>query len=266
MQSSKSGPRSQSRRVAPCQRRKIHDQQRFLSMASAGCRFILPLMVAAAIITKSQAQFRCPETKGFFPDPEQCDLYYACVDGQPEERLCKDGLVFRDDNPKKDFCDIPANVPCGDRTLLQEPQVSKQCPRANGYFKLDDPTSCDHFVNCIDGVAQLMPCPPGLVYEDKMATCVWPADATRLCEDVKRDALDDGFTCPEGDVAGPQGRILPHPTYPHPEDCAKFYICRNGVRPQKGQCEYGTVYNEDSFRCTDPDNVPGCEDYYKKKN
>lgn len=90
-----------------------------------------------------------------------------------------------------------------------------------------------------------------------MSSCVWPADASRLCENVKRDVLDDGFVCPDGDVAGPSGRILPHPTYPHPEDCAKFYICKNGVVPQKGQCEPGTVYNEESFRCTEPEFVQG---------
>lgn len=78
------------------------------------------LLLLLTLVTLSRAQFRCPEPKGFFPDPEQCDLYYACVDGQAEERLCKDGLVFRDDNPKKELCDIPANVPCGDRTLLRK--------------------------------------------------------------------------------------------------------------------------------------------------
>lgn len=103
----------------------------------------------------------------------------------------------------------------------------------------------------------MVPCPPGLIYEPKMSSCVWPADASRLCENVKRDVLDDGFVCPDGDVAGPSGRILPHPTYPHPEDCAKFYICKNGVVPQKGQCENGTVYNEESFRCTEPEYVQG---------
>lgn len=139
----------------------------------------------------------------------------------------------------------------------EEPQPSKGCPRANGIFGHDDPTACDRFVNCIDGVAQVVPCPPSLIYEPKMSSCVWPVDATRLCENVKRDVLDDGFVCPDGDVAGPSGRILPHPTYPHPEDCAKFYICKNGVVPQKGQCDPGTVYNEEIFRCTEPENVPG---------
>ena len=123
--------------------------------------------------------------------------------------------------------------------FTEEPQPSKGCPRANGYFKHEDPTACDRFVNCIDGVAQTMPCPPGLIYEDKMSSCVWPADASRLCENVKRDVLDDGFVCPDGDVAGP------------------FYICKNGVVPQKGQCEPGTVYSEDSFKCMDPESVPG---------
>jgi hypothetical protein len=80
-------------------------------------RLVVGFLVAAAL---AEAQFRCPEPKGYYPDPEQCDLYYACVDGQPEERFCKDGLVFRDDNPKKELCDVPANVQCGDRTALRK--------------------------------------------------------------------------------------------------------------------------------------------------
>uniref|UniRef100_A0A0C9QWL8 PE44 protein n=1 Tax=Fopius arisanus TaxID=64838 RepID=A0A0C9QWL8_9HYME len=222
-------------------------------------------IVILMLVKTAWGQFQCPEPKGFFGDPEQCDLYYICTNGKPEEKLCKDGLVFRDDNPKKELCDIPANVPCGDRTLLQEPQPSKGCPRANGYFKHEDPLMCDRFVNCIDGVATVMSCPPGLLYDNKMGACVWAVDSTTPCHS-KRDVLDDGFSCPEENVAGPGGRILPHPTYPHPEDCAKFYICRNGVQPQKGQCEEGTVYDEETFRCTDPENIPGCENYYKEKN
>lgn len=79
----------------------------------------------------------------------------------------------------------------------------------------------------------------------------------RVCSDVKRDVLDDGFVCPRTKIADAYGRIIPHPTYPHPDDCAKFYICRNGLQPQKGQCENGTVYNEEILKCMDPENVPG---------
>lgn len=79
----------------------------------------------------------------------------------------------------------------------------------------------------------------------------------RVCSDVKREVLDDGFVCPRGRVQDSFGRVLPHPTYAHPEDCAKFYICRNGIQPQKGQCQNATVYNEQEFKCMEPKDVPG---------
>lgn len=56
---------------------------------------------------------------------------------------------------------------------------------------------------------------------------------------------------------GPTGRPLPHPTFPHADDCQKFYICRNGVAPQPGSCPWGEVYNEETFKCDDPANVQG---------
>lgn len=84
-------------------------------------RNVLSMMVCMLLVVGgARAQFKCPELRGYYPDPEQCDVYFQCVGGQPEEKLCKDGLVFRDDNPKKELCDIPANVPCGDRTLLRK--------------------------------------------------------------------------------------------------------------------------------------------------
>jgi hypothetical protein len=76
--------------------------------------------VSSASGRQVSGQFQCPEKTGYFPDPEQCDLYYKCKQGQPEEKLCPDGLVFDDSNPSQARCDIPANVDCGDRTELRE--------------------------------------------------------------------------------------------------------------------------------------------------
>ncbi|XP_060526912.1 protein obstructor-E-like isoform X1 [Cylas formicarius] len=223
-------------------------------------------VVICAVIGVS-GQFKCPQRTGYFPHPVQCDLYYQCSKGEHEVKLCPDGLVFDDSDPNHERCDIPANVDCADRTALQPPKPSKGCPRANGYYRHDDPRACDKFFNCVDGVAHELPCPPGLVYDDVASTCAWPETSKRKCENSKRDALDDGFSCPEGDIQGPDGRKLPHPTFAHPDDCQKFYICRNGVQPQKGSCANGTVYNEDTFTCEDPANVPGCENYFgQKKN
>ncbi|KAJ8927757.1 hypothetical protein NQ314_019761 [Rhamnusium bicolor] len=181
------------------------------------------------LIAGVSAQFKCPQRTGFFPDLQECDLYYVCSQGEYEEKLCPDGLVFDDKDPNHERCDIPANIDCGDRTALQEPKPSKGCPRANGYYRHPNPTACDKFYNCVDANAR---------------TVINP----------KKDKLDDGFECPDGETEGPNGRKLPHPTFAHPDDCQKFYICRNGVMPQKGSCSGGSVYNEETFTCDDPAN------------
>nr|XP_018906537.1 PREDICTED: chondroitin proteoglycan-2-like [Bemisia tabaci] len=225
----------------------------------------------AEVISQQQAAFKCPDTvkTGYYPDPVQCDLYYRCVGGQAEERLCPDGLLFDDSNPSHERCDTPVNVDCADRTELQEPKPSKGCPRANGFFRHPDPLVCDKFVNCIEGAMNELPCPPGLIYDDTASTCAWPHESTRLdCTNVKskKQVLEDGFSCPDGEIMGPNGRTLPHPTFPHPENCQKFYICRNGVIPQYGSCAGGQVYNEETFKCDEPENVPGCENWFDEED
>jgi len=209
--------------------------------------------------------FQCPEKNGYFPDVKQCDAYYACIDNVADRRLCPDGLLFDERSILSVKCDSPFNVECGDRTELQPAQSSVQCPRKNGYFSHEDPSTCDRFYSCVDGLATVIPCPSGLIYDDYRGTCTWPADAQRPgCEkeNIKREKLSDGFSCPDGEVLGQNGRPLPHPTYAHPEDCQKFYICRNGVQPQLGSCPAGTVYHEQSLKCEDPENTPGCEKWF----
>ncbi|KAH9645788.1 hypothetical protein HF086_012515 [Spodoptera exigua] len=175
--------------------------------------------------TVSAQEFDCPEKSGFYPDPYQCDLYYKCS--------------------------------------KEEPKPTKGCPRQNGYFKHPDPQACDKFYYCSDGTPNEMPCPPGLYFDEETSNCDWKDVVNRQCDHITKDLLDDGFSCPDGEVMGPNGRALPHPTFPHPEDCQKFYICRNGVQPQKGLCPLGKVYNEDTFMCDDPEKVQGCENYYE---
>lgn len=68
----------------------------------------------------TNAQFKCPEKNGYFPDPIQCDLYYHCSRGVAEEKLCPDGLLFDDSNPSHERCDTSVNVECGDRTELRK--------------------------------------------------------------------------------------------------------------------------------------------------
>lgn len=62
----------------------------------------------------------CPEPYGFFADAEQCDKYYACVDGDMSERLCPDGMVFNDYSSSEEKCDLPYNIDCSKRSKLRE--------------------------------------------------------------------------------------------------------------------------------------------------
>ena len=66
------------------------------------------------------ANFRCPEKNGFFPDPEQCDLYYECVNDVAVLKLCPDGLMFDDSTTIDALCDYPFNVECGDREYVRK--------------------------------------------------------------------------------------------------------------------------------------------------
>ena len=75
--------------------------------------------------------FRCPayttlsEDPFLFPDPEQCDKFWTCQNGNSRRSLCPDGLVFHPDKEDgEDPCDLRHNVPdkCAGREELQRPK------------------------------------------------------------------------------------------------------------------------------------------------
>ena len=68
----------------------------------------------------SAAQFECPARDGQYIHEEQCDKYYVCIDGEAEEMLCEDGLVF-DPFKRTDYkCDLPSLVDCSGREALRK--------------------------------------------------------------------------------------------------------------------------------------------------
>ncbi len=78
----------------------------------------------------------------------------------------------------------------------------------------------------------------------------------------EKESLEGGFKCPDVSQADPYGVSDPHPKYADPADCAKFYICLNGVTPREQGCELGLVFNTVTNSCDAPENVPECKDYY----
>ncbi|XP_058791440.1 protein obstructor-E-like [Phymastichus coffea] len=216
-----------------------------------------------AVVASTHGAFNCPKDDGQYEDAKQCDKYYECIDGLPIEKYCPDGLVFDPLNRKVNKCDHVFNVDCGDRLELQPPQPTKKCPRRNGFFAHPDPSVCNVFYNCIDGEAVEITCTTGLHFDEYSGTCVWPESAGRQGCGVVGKKLSDGFECPKDAGVDSRGIAVDHPKFAHPEDCQKFYVCLNGVTPREQGCSDGTVYNEEQQRCDAPENVPGCEDWYK---
>jgi len=210
------------------------------------------------------ADFKCPSKFGQFEDPNQCDRFFECDEGVATAKLCPDGLVFDPLNRKINKCDQPFNVDCGDRVELQAPKSNHLCPRRNGYFAHPDESVCNVFYNCIEGEATEITCPSGLHFDEYSGTCVWPDSAGRTgCGEAETMKLKDGFSCPKEHQSNPHGQTVAHPVYAHPEDCQKFYVCLNGLTPREQGCSVGEVYNEESQKCDAPENVPGCEDWFK---
>lgn len=224
----------------------------------------IAFLLATVAVSASAQSFKCPPKDGQYEDARQCDKFYECNDGVATEKLCPDGLVFDPLIRKINKCDQPFNVDCGDRTELQPPKPNKLCPRRNGFFAHPEPNVCNIFYNCIEGDATEITCTAGLHFDEYTGTCVWPDAAGRTgCNAQTNTQLKDGFTCPAQGQTDANGQQVAHPKYAHPTDCQRFYVCLNGVEPRDLGCQVGEVYNEESQRCDAPENVPGCEDWYK---
>ncbi|CAB3378171.1 Hypothetical predicted protein [Cloeon dipterum] len=221
------------------------------------------LLVASLVAASCAADFRCPDKKyAQYEDERQCDKYYECEDGVATEKLCPDGLVFDVTIRKLNKCDLPFTIDCGDRTELQPARGNEKCPRRNGYFAHPDESVCNIYYNCIDGDPIESHCSSGLIFDEYNGVCAWPkAEDKATCG--KKAILQDGFSCPKEEQLDANGRAADHPKYAHPEDCQKFYVCLNGETPREQGCSLGEVYNEEKQLCDDPENVPGCEDWYK---
>jgi len=220
--------------------------------------------------------FRCPEKNGLFPDPEQCDLYYACVDEVATAKYCEDGLLFDYSQVNHERCKLPSEMAgdCGDRIYVQEPAEDiadkEQCPHSNGFFNHPDESVCDKFVRCDKGRAFELGCAPPLVFDVKIGSCAFEAQVSaeaRVCSDLDESGVKisksvDGFTCPTERQVGPHGLETEHSIHPHPTDCQFFFACYYGKDPNKFGCTTGDVFDHETNICKKPEEVPECKCWY----
>ena len=176
-------------------------------------------------------------------------------------KLCGNGLGFLDTDPTftLEQCAELHLVECGERTELEPPISTPNCPRLYGTFP--DPVDCGVFWKCQDGKSNRYNCPPGLAYDSVTRGCKW-ADQVPECASpvVVVDEEGGEFQCPRDSTAGTFTK------HPHPADCRLYFLCMNG-QPRELGCPVGEVFSAGSGngidgKCTGPEEVPECRDYY----
>ena len=144
------------------------------------------------------------------------------------------------------------------------------------------------FYSCLKGVGSPTRCPEGLHYSEKEGICVWARDSGRDGCGLQPDegekrrrkkkkepsaeqrppagsdsggprTLENGFRCPGG-------KLGVHLSLPHPTSCRSYYVCLNGVEASQRGCSVGKVFNPATSSCDQPKHVPGCENFYERKN
>ncbi|XP_050737009.1 protein obstructor-E-like isoform X3 [Eriocheir sinensis] len=232
-------------------------------------RYLLALLLLGVASTGAQqssvtpggsGNWQCPHEFGHFPHDTACDKYYSCNKGVPTLKTCGNGLAFDATDPDfiKENCDYKYNVDCSTRPELEPPIPTTNCPYLYGIFP--DEADCAVFWSCWDGEASRYECTPGLAYDRKARVCNW-IDHIPECNS-QRALQNEHLVCPAPGQLTATGSFSRHA---HPDDCRQYFVCLDGVAREYG-CPIGTVFQigaiEGLGQCTDPENVPGCEDYY----
>jgi len=213
---------------------------------------------------QQEEEYECPprDASYFQPDDTQCDKYFECnIKGEIKEHLCPDGFTF---DITLEKCDYPAKVNCSGRPLLQEPQPSVNCSRANGFFPWPANISCQNFWDCRQGVAYKQTCPVGVIFDPALNTCATPDQSSRTECTGDTDTNFFGFLCPK---YNPESvlRFGNHDRLPHPQDCQQYFSCLLTGGARLATCPRKQVFNNATGHCGEPKEVPGCETYWVEK-
>ncbi|CAH0405853.1 unnamed protein product [Chilo suppressalis] len=208
--------------------------------------------------SRGQSAGSCREKNERSPVPGSCDRYIECINGTAEEKLCPDGLLF---NSNVNFnvypCQYPNEVQCLERSSLQPPQPTEDCPHQFGYFKLGDARNCSGFRTCVNGVGYDLTCPEGLAFSSETYRCEWP-DTVADCD---AEAFL-GFRCPDVPISKELGAPAGYRFYRSDVNCQKYFLCIDG-RPRVLGCGGDNAFDELTSSCVSADEVAACPNELK---
>lgn len=117
------------------------------------------------------------------PDPNNCDFYYKCLNGEMVRFECPSDLRF---NPRLYVCDRSVIAGCENsqrideecdpeqptETTTKKPNVGG-CPDSGIAF-LPHANDCNKYYQCLDGTQFEFGCAPDLHFSPIDLTCMWP--------------------------------------------------------------------------------------------
>ncbi|CAB3237037.1 unnamed protein product [Arctia plantaginis] len=207
----------------------------------------------------SNLDFFCNEGNGYYTVDYECDTYILCQRKKATKFSCPDGLYF---NPAAKYneypCVYPSEVQCNGSTGKQytRPAITgtRQCPKQYGLFAIND-GDCSKYIMCNIGVATVMNCPAGLVFNPSTESCDWVANVPQCNPRVFKD-----YTCPDPpvDEYGVATDIIYK--YKYRNQCTQYIACQRGY-PRLLSCERGLAFDDESQSCISSVYVPNCAPY-----
>ncbi|XP_032677846.1 protein obstructor-E [Odontomachus brunneus] len=197
----------------------------------------------------------CPDPYGIhaYAHPEDCGAFFLCTNGSLTFEYCENGLLFDGHGAIHNHCNYNWAVQCGHRKVDYTPISSPGCEYQFGMYPDSDGCSTT-YVKCIHGEPHQAHCDPGLVYNAKTHTCVWPDELIPVCNP---EAIV-GFKCPHKlPPHSPAAKFWPYPRFPVPGDCGRLITCVDG-HPRLLTCGDGKLFDSVSLTCMHPDDVPHC--------
>nr|XP_034833391.1 chondroitin proteoglycan 2-like [Maniola hyperantus] len=206
-------------------------------------------------------------TNGVLVAHQNCDEFYICNLNSPVAMRCADNLLY---NPRKERCDWPKSVDCGDRVIPERNNTQSEddseescnncdpseapeiCAREGSNGVLVAHENCNQYYKCYAGVPNVLRCMNTLMFDPIKGWCDWPEQVD--CGDrITPDNEDSGNDNPANasDIcarAGSEGVLVAH------EMCNQFYKCSHG-KPMELECQSGLLYNPTLGLCDWPINV-----------
>ncbi|XP_060518419.1 mucin-2-like [Cylas formicarius] len=106
----------------------------------------------------------CPPNKVvFFPDPDDCNKFYECLNGQSSHRSCPSGQVW---DPEIIGCSFNQDVNC--TSLLKR---SPECA-SDGISYFPDFENCSRFYECINGKVYHFVCIKDFNWDSENSRCL----------------------------------------------------------------------------------------------